>query len=190
MQSQVHKPYGLVLSGGFSTRMGTDKSLLDYRGKPQREYLFELLSTFCSRVFTSCRQDQDVPASLNPITDHYNFAGPINGILSAFRIHPDKSWLIVAVDMPFVDDGALQLILDHREKEKIATCFLHMPENFPEPLLTLWEASAYPLLLHYVESGNISPRVFLETHEVKLITPPDQKILLNINSPKDQEKFL
>jgi molybdenum cofactor guanylyltransferase len=190
VQSQENKPYGLVLSGGQSTRMGADKSLLNYRGKPHREYLYELLSAFCSRVFTSCRKDQKIPPALNPITDFYNFPGPINGILSAFREYPDTSWLIVAVDMPFVDDGVLQHLLNHRDKNKLATCFLHLPENFPEPLLTLWESSAYPLLLSYAESGNISPRVFLETHAVHMITPPDQKVLLNINSPKDKEGLL
>jgi molybdenum cofactor guanylyltransferase len=190
VQSRSNKPFGLVLSGGKSTRMGTDKSLLNYRNKPQREYLYELLSAFCSRVFTSCRKDQEVPTTLNPITDYYNFPGPINGILSAFREYPDKSWLIVAVDMPFVDDVVLQQLLNHRDNSKVATCFLHLPENFPEPLLTLWEASAYPLLISYAESGNVSPRVFLETHQVKLIIPHDQKILLNINSPKDKEGLL
>ncbi len=189
MQSQGNKPFGLVLTGGKSTRMGTDKSLLNYRGKPQRDYLFELLASFCSRVFTSCRKDQDVPAALNPLIDYYSFPGPINGRMSAFREYPDTSWLIVAVDMPFVDEGVLQQLLNHRDKNKLATCFLHLPENFPEPLLTLWEASAYPLLLSYTESGNISPLVFLETHEVNMITPSDQKLLLNINTPKDKERL-
>lgn len=189
MQSQDAKPFGLVLSGGQSTRMGTDKSLLSYHGMPHREYLFELLSAYCSRVFTSCRKEQEIPAALNPIADYYNFPGPINGILSAFRAHPETSWLIVAVDMPFVDKGVLQQLLNHRDKNKLATCFLHLPETFPEPLLTLWETSAYPLLLRYAESGNISPRVFLESHAVTMITPRDQKILLNINSPNDREKL-
>jgi len=184
------RPYGLILSGGQSTRMGTDKSLLDYKGKPQREYLFELLSKFCASVFTSCRKDQEVPALLNPIVDAYTIQGPVNGILSAFRAHPKTSWLIVAVDMPFIDEAALQLLLDNRDENKMATCFLHMPDKFPEPLFTLWEPSAYPALLKFTSSGNISPRSFLEQHEVKMITPPDEKILLNINYPKDRGPLL
>ncbi len=34
--------YGLVLAGGLSTRMGTDKRLLAYNGKPHGEFLFDL----------------------------------------------------------------------------------------------------------------------------------------------------
>lgn len=166
--------------------MGTDKSLLEYKGKPQREYLFGLLSKFCSHVFTSCRKDQDVPPALNPIVDFYSFPGPINGILSAFHAHPNTSWLILAVDMPFVDEIVLALLLKHRDKSKVATCFLHSPDEFPEPLLTLWEPSAYPLLLDFAQSRNLSPRAFLEQSDIKTIQAPNEKILLNINYPEDK----
>ena len=177
--------YGLVLAGGRSIRMGTDKGLMDYKGTPQREYLFQLLSNVCERVFTSCRKEQNVPLSLNPITDKFDYDGPINGILSGIHTHPDKAWLIIAVDMPFIDLPSLQCLMLNREKTKVATCFLHQPENFPEPLLTLWEPKAYPLLLAYASEGNISPRIFLETNPVKVINPPDKRVLSNINYPKD-----
>ena len=82
--------YGLILAGGKSVRMGTDKGLLDYKGKPQREYLFDLLSKLCEHVFTSCRKEQNVPSSLNPITDKFDYTGPINGILSGLQTNPGE----------------------------------------------------------------------------------------------------
>ena len=187
----VHKDvYGLVLAGGKSVRMGTDKGLLDYKGKPQREYLFDLLSHVCELVFTSCRADQKLPASLNPVADKFSYDGPINGILSGIETHPDKAWLIVAVDMPFVDLAALQFLLKNRDQTRIATCFLHLPENFPEPLLTLWEPAAYEELKSYAAAGNISPRIFLESSSIRCVTPPDKKVLLNVNYPKDMGPLL
>lgn len=48
----------LILAGGRSTRMGTDKSLLTYHHQPQWRYLYELLTPYCSTVFVSCRADQ------------------------------------------------------------------------------------------------------------------------------------
>lgn len=181
------KPFGLILAGGRSTRMGSDKSLIDYHGKPQREYLFELLSGICEAVFTSCKQEDDVPQELHPLHDTYDYPGPINGILSAFARHPESSWLVVAVDMPFVDRAALELLIGSRDKTKFATCFRNTAgEHFPEPLLTLWEPAAYPQLLRYAKDGNISPRYFLQQTDIKLVPVPDPKILLNINSPHDR----
>lgn len=182
--------YGLVLAGGRSIRMGTDKGLLEYKGKPQREYLFELLSDVCERTFTSCRKEQNVPSAFNPIIDKFDYEGPINGIISAISSHSDKAWLIVAVDMPFVDVTSLQFLLGKRDKTKLATCYLHEPENFPEPLLTLWEPAAYPTLSEYARKGNISPRIFLESSPIKTIKPPDKKVLSNINYRKDMGPLL
>ncbi len=39
--------YGLILTGGFSKRMGMEKAQLNYHGKPQFSYLFELIKPFC-----------------------------------------------------------------------------------------------------------------------------------------------
>ena len=163
--------------------MGKDKSLLDYHGKPQREFLFDLLRGVANEVFTSCRQEQDVPSCLNPLHDSFSIEGPLNGILSAFAFRPTRSWLIVAVDMPYVDEDSLRRLIQNRDRTKMATCFYNPQTQQPEPLLTLWETSAHPLLLRFAQSGKKSPREFLRTHPVAMIQPPDNKVLLNFNYP-------
>jgi len=173
---------GLVLAGGYSTRMGTDKSLIVYNGRPQREFLFELLKKYCADAFVSCRSEQLVPAAFNPLFDRSDLSGPLNGILSAFH-HMGSSWLAVAVDMPFVDDRAIGTLLLNRDKTKMATCYFNKDTQQPEPLLTIWEAHAHAHLLAFAKSGNISPREFLKTHPVKMVNPPDDKILRNVNYP-------
>ncbi|MBT1696594.1 molybdenum cofactor guanylyltransferase [Fulvivirgaceae bacterium PWU4] len=177
--------YGLVLSGGKSSRMGMDKGLISYHGKPQREHLFDLLSRCCARVFTSCNAEQQVPENLNPIVDQFDLQSPLNGILTAFKKFPDKAWLTVAVDMPYVDDHVLNTLIAHRDSNKVATCFYNASEKLPDPLLTIWEPAAYPLLLKFTEQGRISPRDFLSTHHAHMIHPPNDKTLLNINTPGD-----
>ena len=49
---------GLVLAGGKSQRMGEDKGQINYHGKPQREYLYDLLNGFTESTYMSCRPDQ------------------------------------------------------------------------------------------------------------------------------------
>ena len=87
----------LILIGGKSSRMGTDKGLLNYHGKPQREYLFDLAKKYCTEVYFSCRAEQQF--SEQSIIDTYSL-GPMGGILSAFDFNPNTAWLVVACDMP------------------------------------------------------------------------------------------
>lgn len=178
--------YGLILSGGFSTRMGTDKSLLVYHGKPQREYLFTVMQAFCEKVFVSCRKDQDIPAELNPLPDIYDFSSPMNGILSAFTQHPEKAWLVIAVDMPYVDEQVLHTLIQARNKQKMATCFFNDERKLPEPLLTIWEPAAFALLQQQAEQGMISPQKFLIEAAIQLASVPHSKALRNINTPHER----
>ncbi|HZY79884.1 MAG TPA: molybdenum cofactor guanylyltransferase [Cyclobacteriaceae bacterium] len=176
---------GLVLAGGRSTRMGTDKGLINYHGKPQREHLFDLLQELCKTVYTSCRKGQDITGVNNPLIDFFDIPGPINGIMSAFHQAPGSSWLIVAVDMPKVNKATLELLLSKRDQNKIATCFYNPELKDCEPLLTLWEPIAYPLLRDFTEKGNVSPQRFLRTHNANVIPIEDPGMLANFNSPED-----
>lgn len=172
--------------------MGKDKGLLSYHGKPQREYLFELLQGVCSSVYTSCRKDQEIPQEFNPLIDRFGIPGPMTGIMSAFTQMPGTSWLIVAVDMPYVNKLTLDLLLAKRNRNKIATCFYSPVIKGPEPLLTLWEARAHPLLCEFTKEGNTSPQNFLRTHDVNvnLIRVPHPRVLANLNSHGEETRRL
>lgn len=185
-QPQVN---GLILAGGKSLRMGRDKSLLLIHGQPQRQRLYDLLAGFCRQVFFSCKDVSGVPAALNPIADQFQIDSPLNGILSAFTHDPDTAWLTVAVDMPLVDATAIGALIRQRDTSKVATCFRDSENVKPEPLLTLWESRAYPLLLAFHESGQISPRQFLMQNDINLLTAPDKRALINVNSEEELRKL-
>lgn len=181
--------YGLVFAGGKSLRMGHDKGLIPYHGKPQREFLFELLSTVCDTVFTSCKQTEDVPATLNPLPDYYPLESPLNGLLTCFHHHANVAWLTVPVDMPYVDFTTIEFLLKNRDVKKLATCFYDSEGIEPEPLLTLWEPASKPYLITYYEKGNKGIKTFLLQHEVNLLRAPDKRIHHNVNSEEELNSF-
>jgi molybdenum cofactor guanylyltransferase len=176
---------GLILIGGKSSRMGTDKSLLDYHGKPQREYLFELVQKYCSEVYFSCRTEQSF--SEKTIIDAYDL-GPIGGILSAFEYNPNTAWLVVACDMPFVDEASLELLIQNRNTKKVATTFYNSENNAPDPLFSVYEPKAFDLLKEYIKSGNKSPKFFLQNVDIQLIILENNSILRNVNTKEEFEK--
>lgn len=177
---------GLILIGGKSSRMSTDKSLLDYHGLSQREYLFQLLSKFCYEVYFSSRQEQAL--SENVILDTLAIS-PISGILSAFEHNSQTAWLVLACDMPLVNEEALKLLIEHRNPEKIATAFYNPEIDAPEPLITIYEPKAFPLLIKYIEAGNKSPKIFLQNNAVQLIEVKEKSFLKNVNTKAEFDDY-
>lgn len=176
----------LILIGGKSSRMGTDKSLLNYHGKPQREYLFDLAKKYCSEVYFSCRIEQQF--SGNTIIDKYEL-GPVGGILSAFDYQPNTAWLVVACDMPLIDENSFQTLINHRNKAKIATAFLNPETNAPDPLFTIYEPKAFQLMTKYVEAGNKSPKIFLQNNDTEIIISANLSLLTNVNTKEEFERI-
>jgi molybdopterin-guanine dinucleotide biosynthesis protein A len=184
--------YGLVLAGGRSTRMGQDKSLINYHGKAQREYLADLLSQWCSKTYISCRTDQveDIGGLYTPLADTFLDLGPYGAILSAFRKHPDSAWLVIACDLPHLDEATLEQLVAQRNPSKVATTFQSPFDQFPEPLITIWEPKSYPLLLQFMAQGYTCPRKVLLNTEIELLQAENQRALENVNQPEELERAL
>ena len=180
----MNKLYGLVLAGGRSTRMGSDKSQLMFHGQPQADYLLHLLGSFCERVFLSVRPDHAGVGKRAAIVDQFTLDTPLNGLLSAFQQHPSVAWLTVPVDMPGIDAKAIAYLLAHRDTSRVATCFFDSEGIRPEPLFAIWETSCSRLLPAFHQQGGTSPRAFLMEHTAALLHAPDPRWLQNINTPE------
>jgi molybdopterin-guanine dinucleotide biosynthesis protein A len=181
---------GLVLAGGKSERMGHDKGSIRWHGKEQRFYMADLLGQFCKDVFISCRaeQENDFETTYRAITDTFTGLGPFGAILSAFRTDPGAAWLVTACDLPFVDKGVLQKLIENRSSKAIATTYRSVADGHPEPLITIWEPKSYPVLLSFLSQGYTCPRKVLLNSEIKLLNPERPEVLMNVNTPDEFEQ--
>ncbi|WP_052496050.1 NTP transferase domain-containing protein [Pedobacter lusitanus] len=189
--SRVPELYGLVLAGGKSTRMGRDKGLINWYDKPQREHVADLLKSYCQQIFISCRAEQQKEIEQDgytPLADFYKDSGPLGGILSAFKQNKDAAWLVVACDLPLIDRQHLDYLCAQRNPAVMATAFTGT-DGLPEPLVTIWEPSASPVLTASLEKGLSSPRNVLLRNEITLLKPFHQMVLSNVNSRDEAEKI-
>lgn len=195
MQQAFQKLNGLVLAGGKSIRMGADKSKIHWHGKEQSLYMADMLQKFCSDVYISCRNDQqqEINGEYKTISDTFIGMGPMGGLLSAFCKLPDTAWLVVACDLPLVDEQLLAQLISKRNISCIATAFQNSENEMPEPLIAVWEPKAYPVLLQFLSQGITCPRKVLMNNEVNLIQAEQAEKLTNVNTEADKtliEKYL
>ncbi len=187
---QIPPLKGLVLVGGKSTRMGSDKAFLDYHGKPQYAITADILRGLNVEPYISCREEQAAQFNDNHpiITDTFLELGPFGAILSAFRHDPNAAWLVVACDLPLLDAETLQFLIENRNPHLTATSFQspESKEGFPEPLIAIWEPRAYPTLLQFLAQGISCPRKVLINSEIELLTPSVKTALMNVNTPEER----
>ena len=187
----------LVLVGGKSQRMGMDKANLSYHGLPQSQFLVDILRGLKTSPHISCRTEQiadfqgltteNVPI----IADTFLELGPFGAILSAFRHDPNAAWLVVACDLPLLDAKTLDFLIKNRNLSAVATAFRspQSEERFPEPLITIWEPRAYPILLSFLAQGVSCPRKVLINSEIHLLDAPNSAALSNVNTPEERAEM-
>jgi molybdopterin-guanine dinucleotide biosynthesis protein A len=187
IQDKIATVKGLVLVGGKSTRMGSNKAQLNYYGKPQKEAVKILLEKCSLQTFYSVGYDENTSANTDEISDKFINLGPFGGICSAFQKDPNSAWLVMATDLPFVDEQLIQLLLEKRNPSKAATAIKGKNKEFPEPLITIYEPKAYPILLQYLAQGYSCPRKMVINSDVEIIEIED-RLIRNVNTPEEFQK--
>jgi molybdopterin-guanine dinucleotide biosynthesis protein A len=110
--------------------------------------------------------------------------------LSAFQTNPNTAWFTLACDLPYLSSQTLDYLADHRNPSKIATCFIDSENKFPEPLITIWEPRAYPIMLQFLSQGYSCPRKVLINSDVELLQAPVIADLQNVNYPQQRQEAM
>ena len=108
MGSESHpRTVGLVLAGGRSRRMGSDKALLSWRGETLLSHMQHCLrASGASRVLVS-----GAYADCEAVPDRFAGLGPLGGLASVVETLPDDvALLVVPVDMPLLDPHLLRYL--------------------------------------------------------------------------------
>jgi molybdopterin-guanine dinucleotide biosynthesis protein A len=128
-------PFGAILAGGRSTRMGIDKALVDIGGKPMIRIVADTLERAGCRVVVVGRDDD--PAGLWSVPDTpTGRRGPVAGLATALRTAAGSPVVLVGVDQPFlraetlahllaVADGDAVVPLDRGRRQP--TCAVYWP---------------------------------------------------------------
>jgi len=184
----MNAPFGLVLAGGRSTRMRSDKAALSYGGRPQLAEAYDLVARHAGRTFVSVRADQagePLRAGFPQVVDGPAGRGPIAGIIAAQAAHPEAAWLVVACDLPQLDDETLDELVRRRDPARLATAFASAHDGLPEPLCAIYEPASRAPILAYVAAERDCPRRFLGSHDVLILPPRPSAALDNANTPDD-----
>jgi molybdopterin-guanine dinucleotide biosynthesis protein A/rhodanese-related sulfurtransferase len=151
---------GVVLAGGSSTRMGTDKAALF-----GERVVAALEAAGAAEVLVI--RDDDRPGN-----------GPLGGIATALRLAAHDPVVILACDLPNAHPDGIRALLAALGDAQVA-----MPAG--EPLHAVWRRSARPAVDAAIDRGTLAVKAALDHLEVVLVDGIDPAWLLNVNEPAD-----
>jgi len=177
---------GVILCGGQSSRMGSDKGLLKLEAKTWAQTAFDKMAGLNFPVVISVNEKQHTdyavvfPAT-ELITDDTTLSihGPLSGVLSVHLRHPEEDLLVLACDMPLMETVLLKELLVQYNHYPADDAFIFTNEGEPEPLCGIYKAKGLAHIHGLYKSNQLrkhSMKYMLEhiqTHTIPV--PPDKK---------------
>lgn len=116
---------GIILAGGLSSRMGTNKAMLELNGSAVLQHVIKALRPAVSRIIVAAGPHVTTYSAMDYdcVQDHYPGKGPLAGLHAALEAS-DTDWnLVCACDMPLLQtsffDGIKKLVESHNSYSAI-----------------------------------------------------------------------
>lgn len=182
--------YGLILCGGVSSRLGQDKYLLLKDNKPLYKWWIDQLNPFCKKVFISCRKEQIPKIKADAIIpDQSDDTGPLEGIYRAFQYNNEANWLVVAVDLVFINELHIQNLISHNQAPYDAIAYRNPNTGDPFPLCSIYRYTAASEIESQYHNMIKSPRLILQSVNTLMLEINEPKLLEGINTKNDLEHW-
>ncbi|MBA4166642.1 MAG: molybdenum cofactor guanylyltransferase [Chitinophagaceae bacterium] len=160
---------GVILCGGKSSRMGTDKGLLQLDSKTWAKTAFDKMTALQVPVVLSVNDNQFnyysslfSPGQLIKDSGKLQVKGPLCGVLSVHLQYPSEDLMVLACDMPLLAPSMLGQLLNAHAHHAAQSFFFTNAGN-PEPLCAIYTA---PGLSHIISLLNAN---HLTRHSMKFV---------------------
>ncbi len=176
---------GFILTGGASSRMGCDKALLDWEGRPMVVHVASIVEPVTGSVTLVGSPDKYGHLGFNVIADKESGMGPLAGIRTVLE-NSTADWnLIVACDMPYLNPKLLAALLRQAEVGS-ADCL--MPTG--QPLCAVYHRRCLSAVDKALNAGVRKVWDGLSSLRVELFEVDEPLCFQNINRPQDLPKLV
>lgn len=180
-----------LLAGGYSRRMGRDKSQLLWHGERLLDRQVNTLRALePQRLLLSSRPGQNISCpQATLVEDREEGAGPLGGLISCLEVIQSPFLLILAIDMPAMPAAYLRHLLNQVRE----TCGLVpvMQGGLLEPLAAVYPRALLSLALDQVHHGDGSLHGLVHRAmeggllKTMAVTEEERAYFLNLNHPSD-----
>jgi len=178
------KVTGIILAGGQSSRMGTDKAFIKLGNKTLIQHSIDKLKEFCNEIIISSNKNFKTEYPI--VHDEIKNIGPVGGIISCLSYSSNDINIVLSCDMPFITEMVFRrLIQNQGEMVTVPT----IDGKNPESLCAIYKKPVLTLLKKEVLKQNYKLQKIIGGIPHRVIDLSDiNHQFLNINHPHDLKK--
>ena len=158
---------GIILAGGESQRMGEEKGLVRFRGKPLIEYAVENLQKFTHDIIISANNQTYNYLGYTVFQDVYPNCGPMGGIYSCLLQSKSELAFVLSCDIPAINKGLVQYLIQSYHKEDVLVPTLD--KVYPEPLCGIYHKNSAQMMLPFIQAKNYKLPDFFRTVNSRIV---------------------
>lgn len=178
---------GIILAGGKSLRMGSDKAFVQLNKKTLLERAIELIQPFCDLLLISSNNQEHDKFGYEIIPDEIKNCGPIGGIYSCLK-HSSNDWnMVLSVDSAFVEPEFVRYLISEIDNSDALVPF---HKKGKEPLIALYHKNSLAQIEKMLKSGDFKMHNLLDSLNTKFVDTQNwvencPQLFLNLNRPED-----
>ena len=176
---------GIILAGGKSSRMGTDKGFLLFNKKPFVQYSIDALKPLVSEIMiVSDNPDYDI-FGLKRVNDITKNAGPVAGISSGLEASSNKFNLILSCDIPLISSEILQKLIDTIDNEYQIIQVESQGKSMP--LIALYKKEVASTFNSCLKNGERRLRIAIKSCKSKniILEKEHEFLTMNVNTQNE-----
>lgn len=154
---------GIVLCGGQSLRMGTDKGLLSHQDKLWAQMAADKLSALDLPVKFSVNPSQHETyagyfGNEHLIVDHSlpDIKGPLLGVLSAHLSNPEEDLFLLACDMLLMEVRLLEKLIHSLKADDSFEAYIFTKDGQQEPLCGIYKVEGLKKIVHLLQTNGLA----------------------------------
>ena len=179
----------IILAGGMSRRMGMNKALLPYRGKPLIQFSIDLALKFTEHILISSGQEELKKYGFPLVADILGISAPLTGVHAGLKASKSDWNLVLTCDMPNVTEELIRYLARYAGSDSKLVLPGHY--GYVEPLCGFYHRNLIPVIEKNFLNGRYRPLDLLETEQhhvlpVEGIFNEDSSFLFrNVNEKRD-----
>ncbi len=176
---------GIVLAGGKSSRMGSDKSELKFRNQTFIEHSIKALEGITSDIIIVSNNEKHDSLGYTRINDVITDFGPVAGIYSGLFNSKTTYNIVLSCDIPLINTSTLQQLINAIDGKSDSIQFEY--QNKTTPLIALYTKNCLSKFKHALENKVHRLQSVVNTCNPKniLLSEKDATHIQNINTQED-----